>query len=191
MKPVPNYVTCWRYLIAIIPVYKEDSKNATEVYYLDGKKETYDCRCETIAEHLARKFHTSTELIRSQSGLLLTEADSDKRGEKCRVPLVLQDRFCLVPIKFREKKKHNDSTIGYIVLQYVDRVVDLPDGGSRILFYISTWAPATLQRRKTVESQLQRAWTLQKWFGEEIQDWEKDNSSAKDRLTSRHLLKSV
>ena len=179
MKKYPNYLEHWRFILAIVPHYRSATESVTRVYYVDGTMEEYPCRCEVIVKHLATLFRTSLPVARKRASHFLG------RNRSRKVPLVLYDGFCLVPFKYREKIRHNDSTVGYAVSQYVDSTVPFPDGGCRILFK-KTWCTLLVRQNKiTVDAQLAEAVHLQACFDDETSRWEHATCFARDTISNK------
>ena len=47
-RELPEYVLHWPYVVALVPFYDADYNTWTSVYYIDGRREDYPCRCEVI-----------------------------------------------------------------------------------------------------------------------------------------------
>lgn len=118
---LPRYQTDWQSICAILPAYLPDGTNGTEVCYLDGTRETVGARLCWVLDDLLGYLRTSQAVLARQSRKLL--------GARARrVPLVLHEQFCLVPVKGRVILGANDSTLGYVVLHHVRQVTPEPDG---------------------------------------------------------------
>ncbi len=113
---LPRYKREWRSICAMLPKYLADGTNGTVIYYMDGSVEKVDKRLVWVLDDLLGHLGSSKELLHKKSLEYLEEPDAR------RLPLVVDDDFCLVPVKGRKTIKAADRAVGYIVLQYVQAV---------------------------------------------------------------------
>ena len=121
---LPRYKTGWRQICAILPAYLPDGTNGTTITYLDDTMEEIPYRLCWVLNDLLGYLKSSTAILIKQSRSLL--------GRKARrVPLVLNRKFCLVPVKGSEVLSRCDGATGYVVLRHVQNLIT-SETGSRI-----------------------------------------------------------
>lgn len=112
-----RYKADWQQICAILPTYLPDGVNGTIVYFADGDCEVLQHRITWVLDDLLEHLCTSKELLHRQS--IRWMGGINRR----RVPLVVSDAFCLVPVNTRIAQRRNDGTTGYVVLEYIDQVL--------------------------------------------------------------------
>ncbi len=173
-----NYLDNWRYIIAIKPFLQENGYNGTVVYYLDGHKEYYNNRCKFVLERLADIFHTTPEKAKERAiGMF-------GHGAKRKPPLVFSKGFCLVQLKCRDVNRKNDSTLCYVVLQYIKNVEDGSKGSSLILFHKKAPSMEVRQLKKSVCRQIRMARAVQEQIDLEQRYQDNNNRIAAKRLSA-------
>lgn len=167
MEKRGDYQKRWRQILLIRPYYRADGRTASKILYLDGSSDDLYCRCEQVVAELAQFFYTTISLAQKRASKLLGESKERK------VPILLHEDFCLVPLKFREEKQKNTGTIGYVVLRHVTEV-EHHLSGVRIHFRNSKEHFDIPQRRATVTKQLKRARLLHYNFQQEQRSLEQE-----------------
>ena len=182
MREIPNYVAYWPYIMYIMPYYGENNRTNTEVCYFDGSTEQYECRCEYVVDQLAVALRVPLDIVKDRMEKIL---EQDKAGSSRKVPIVMGEGFCLVPLKFREELVPKTGTIGLGVMQYVASVDTLPDG-SRITFKNRNVSMQVVQRKRTVDTQLEQA----KWH-QIMYDFEKDYWAYERCIAQKTLQRKI
>lgn len=122
----PRYKQEWRKICAILPAYLPDGTNGTEITYIDGTVEQVEYRLCWVLDDVLGHLKSSKAILEKQSKSIL--------GRNARrVPLILCPDFALAPVKGREAVGEHDSTVGYIVLRYVQKIMPA-DGGTEVYF---------------------------------------------------------
>ena len=116
--PYARYCTDWQQICAILPAYLLDGTNGTHVYYTDGSCDVLANRITWVLDDLFEYMLTSKSILARHS--MRWMGGIDRR----RVPLVVNDTFCLVPVTCRAAERRNDGTTGYVVLQHIHQVLD-------------------------------------------------------------------
>ena len=112
----PRYKTHWQQICAVLPVYLPDGTNGTEILYLDGSTEQIPVRLCSVLDDMLFHLRSSVSVLTRQSRTVL--------GQNARrVPLVLKQEFCLVPVKGREKIGRYDAVTGYVVLHHAEQLI--------------------------------------------------------------------
>ena len=171
-----DYPKRWRQILLIRPYYRADGRTACVIVYVDGSSEEVYCRCEQVVTELADYFYTTVALARKLARRVLGE-DKERK-----VPILLHEEFCLVPLKFREERQKNNSTIGYVVLRHVGRIYHHLSG-TQIQFLDSHVQINIPQGRATVLKQLNRARRLQHGFQQEQEAHEREYPAKGDGKT--------
>ncbi len=175
-RELPEYVLNWPYVVALVPFYNEEYNTWTSVYYIDGRRKDYPCRCEVILENLAVMFHTSLEVVRGRAVLL----DVWKEGFELRkVPLVMIRGYSFVPVKCRKEVVRNSGALAYVVYQYVERIVPEPGNMCNIVFKNPDVVLSMMQNKKDVEEQMERTRSLHRAKEMEEQYWQYELCSAR------------
>lgn len=175
-RELPEYVLNWPYVVALVPFYDEEYNTWTSVYYIDGRRKDYPCRCEVILENLAVMFHTSLEVVRGRVVLL----DVWKEGFELRkVPLVMIRGYSFVPVKCRKEVVRNSGALAYVVYQYVERIVPGPGNACNIVFKNSDVVLSMMQKKKDVEEQMERTRSLHRAKEMEEQYWQYELCNAR------------
>jgi len=117
IAPYARYCTDWRSICAILPAYLPDGTNGTVVYFIDGSCEAVRHRITWVVDNLLEYMLTSKAILERQS--IRWMGGSNRR----RVPLVVDDTFCLVPVTCRVSRRRNDGVTGYVVLRYIQQVL--------------------------------------------------------------------
>lgn len=172
METRGDYQKRWRQILLIRPYYRADGRTASKIFYLDGSSDDLYCRCEQVVAELAQVFYTTVPLAQKRASKLLGESKERK------VPILLHEDFCLVPLKFREEKQKNTGTIGYVVLRHVTEV-EHHLSGVRLHFRNSKVHADIPQRRVTVTKQLKRAGLLLYNFQQEQSRLEQEQAAGK------------
>ena len=147
----PRYQKDWKKICAILPAYLPDGTNGTEITYLDGTKEYIANRLCWVLDDLLGHLRSSKAILTAQSRRLL--------GDKVyRVPLILCDKFILVPVKGREAIGKYDSLLGYIVLQHATHGEQ--DNNKTIIYFGSDVTVTVYDYFRTVRQNIERA----KWI---------------------------
>ena len=115
--PYARYCTEWDKICAILPAYLLDGTNGTHIYYIDGTYEILRNRITWVLDDLLEYLLTSKAILERHS--IRWMGGIDRR----RVPLVVNDTFCLVPVTCRAAERRNDGTTGYVVLKYIHQVL--------------------------------------------------------------------
>ncbi|MBE6113120.1 MAG: hypothetical protein E7195_08940 [Peptococcaceae bacterium] len=117
----PRYKTHWQQICAVLPVYLPDGTNGTEILYLDGSTEQIPVRLCSVLDDMLFHQRSSVSVLTRQSRTVL--------GKNARrVPLVLKQEFCLVPVKGREKIGRYDAVTGYVVLHHAEQLIQDESG---------------------------------------------------------------
>ena len=175
-RELPEYVLHWPYVVALVPFYDADYNTWTSVYYIDGRRKDYPCRCEVILEDLAVMFHTSLEVVRGRAVLL----DVQKEGTEMRkVPLVMIQGCSFVPVKCRREIVRNSGALAYVVYQYVDTIVPKPGNMCEIVFKNPDVGLSMMQNKKDVEEQMERTRSLHRAKEMEEQYWQYELCTAR------------
>lgn len=175
-RELPEYVLNWPYVVALVLFYDEEYNTWTSVYYVDGRRKDYPCRCEVILENLAVMFHTSLEVVRGRAVLL----DVWKEGFELRkVPLVMIRGYSFVPVKCRKEVVRNSGALAYVVYQYVERIVPGPGNACNIVFKNSDVVLSMMQKKKDVEEQMERTRSLHRAKEMEEQYWQYELCNAR------------
>ena len=175
-RELPEYVLNWPYVVALVPFYDEEYNTWTSVYYIDGRRKDYPCRCEVVLENLAVMFHTSLEVVRGRAVLL----DVWKEGFELRkVPLVMIRGYSFVPVKCRKEVVRNSGALAYVVYQYVERIVPEPGNMCNIVFKNPDVVLSMMQNKKDVEEQMERTRSLHRAKEMEEQYWQYELCSAR------------
>ena len=125
LKP-PRYKREWRNICAILPAYLPDGTNGTEITYIDGSVEQVEYRLCWVLDDILGHLKSSKAILEKQSKSIL--------GRNARrVPLILCPDFALAPVKGRETVGEHDSTVGYIVLRYVQKIMPV-GAGTKVCF---------------------------------------------------------
>lgn len=146
-KTVTRYQTDWQQIAAIVPFYQpSNGRTGLLVYYQNGLRECIaDCTCRRVLTELAAYLGTSLPQLRHKAA---------QEGRSRKVPLCYHPQLCLVPVKFRHERRKNNSTLGYLNLPAVARVLQNDDGTSTIHFHGSSMPLIALQHKATIQSQL-------------------------------------
>ena len=96
------------------------------------------------------------------------QARAAAEGYQRKGPLVFHGRLCLVPVKFREQKRKNNGTLGYINAQAVARIFQNDDGSSVLYFQDNAISLIALQRKATVQRHVQQGLSLLAGYGEQV-----------------------
>lgn len=147
----------WDEIVSIEPYYRSDERTGSVIHYQDGSWEDVYCRCEKVVAELARYFGTTVEQAQQRAQRLLGEENTRK------LPIMLHELMCLVPLKFREERTHNTGTLGYVVLIWLQAVQEQVDG-VRLRYYNNAIYTDIPQRLYTVQRHLKRARMLEKRF---------------------------
>lgn len=114
------YKTHYRHVSAILPAYLtqpgDADTNGTVILYQDGRAEQVPHTLRYVLDDWLGYQQSSIDTLRSQSCQYL--GDTACR----RVPLLLGDSLCLLPVKVRKAHNRNHSVTGYIVLNKLKRV---------------------------------------------------------------------
>ena len=108
-----RYCTDWDKICAILPAYLVDGTNGTLIYYSDGTYDVLRHRIIWVLDDLLEYMLTSKAILEHHS--IRWMGGIDRR----RVPLVVNDTFCLVPVTCRMAQRRNDGSTGYVVLRYI------------------------------------------------------------------------
>ena len=148
-----HYKQWWRSLLAIVPFYQpSNDRTGVMVYYQNGVGECIaDCSCRHVLTELAAYLGTSLPQMQAQAAA---------EGYLRKVPLVYHARLCLVPVKFREEKRKNNGTLGYVTAQAVARIFQNDDGSSVVYFHGNSAPLVVLQRKSTVQRHVQDGLSL-------------------------------
>lgn len=163
MKNESMYLSRWRKILYLKPYYRAGQASGTIVCYEDGSQEKLPHGCRQVVMMLAKKFFITVELAHSRSEMWLGGTPRRK------LPLVLHEQFCLVPIKFREENQRNDGTLGYIVLHKFRSVSQHPVNGSYLQFRKMERQEHIPQNYATVHKQIDLARFLLDCYLEEQQ----------------------
>lgn len=116
VTPYVRYKADWASICAILPTYLPDGTNGCIVHYIDGGYDILRNRLTWVLDDLLESMLTSKELLMRQS--IRWMGGVNRR----RVPLLVCDTFCLVPVTCREAERRNDGSTGYVVLHHVQAV---------------------------------------------------------------------
>lgn len=118
MWQLPRYKIDWRDICAIIPIYLPDGTNGCQIFYADGSMEQITARLSWVLDDLLNYRRSSKAILLQQSRWMMQQLGYRQQR---RLPLILEDGFCLVPVKARQTVNHNHAVDGYIVLSKVKR----------------------------------------------------------------------
>ncbi len=113
---LPRYKRVWKNICAMLPVYLQDGTNGTVVYYIDGSTEQIGHRLEWVLNDLLKYLCTGKDILQQKANDYM----ESKNGR--RIPLVVNQEMCLVPVKGRKAFTKNDGASGYVVLEYVESI---------------------------------------------------------------------
>ena len=117
---LPRYRQQWRNICAILPVYLPDGTNGCRIVYDDGTDEHIGARLSWVLDDLLGHRCSSRAVLQKQSQRM-----SDSAGmahHQRRLPLLLGDVLCLVPVKARRPYSRSHAADGYVVLSQVKGV---------------------------------------------------------------------
>lgn len=156
-----HYKQWWAGLLAIVPFYQpSNDRTGVVVYYQNGVRECIaDCSCRHVLTQLAVYLGTSLPQMQARAAA---------EGYQRKGPLVFHGRLCLVPVKFREQKRKNNGTLGYINAQAVARIFQNDDGSSVLYFQDNSISLIALQRKATVQRHVQQGLSLLAGYGEQV-----------------------
>lgn len=125
LTPYVRYKADWASICAILPAYLPDGTNGCIIHYIDGGYDILRNRLTWVLDDLLESMLTSKELLMRQS--LRWMGGIHRR----RVPLLVCDSFCLVPVTCKEVERRNDGSTGYVVLHHVKAVYSGAEWRSR------------------------------------------------------------
>lgn len=104
----PNIAREWFRVIALLPVYDEETGGNFTQVWLEGKVRLLLLRrrVDTVRRQLARYLQVDEE---AQRGLARQVLD-----RYLHLPLVLHEELVLVPLRFREVRARDDGATGYV-----------------------------------------------------------------------------
>ncbi len=119
------------------------------IYYVDGTREELAFRLVWVLDDLLGYLDTSREqLMKKSAGWM--EKNSAKR-----VPLVVDEQCCLVPIKGRTVFSVDDGVSGYVVLAYVQSVYR--EDGKTVIQLARNQCVMALERERIVKQNIRLA----------------------------------
>ncbi|MDS1029670.1 hypothetical protein RDV78_04010 [Bacillota bacterium LX-D] len=113
-------------LNGFIPITGEDGGNYTEIWLKGPEKIQISKKSKTVLAHLVRLYAKDLVLVRQQSKRIL--------GYSKDLPLLITHHLVLIPVKVREATYKDEGTLGYVVLQSVDKVRPLERGKAKLSF---------------------------------------------------------
>jgi hypothetical protein len=100
-------------VLAVRPEYIQDKGDCTEIIYENGETYLVEKNVQSVKKGMAYYFNTDLRANRYNYGI--------KLGIKNNVPIVLSDKYILVPYKARKPMNKRDCAYGFINLfNYAD-----------------------------------------------------------------------
>ena len=113
---LPRYKREWHNICALLPAYLPDGCNGSMILYEDGSEEEVNYRLSWVIDDLLAYKRSSKAILQEQSDRLLEELEKAKRQ---RLPLLLTQDVCFVPVKARRPRSRTHCADGYVVLSKV------------------------------------------------------------------------
>jgi hypothetical protein len=114
----------YTHFFALIPFYDPYGQNATRVILSDGTHEQLTCSVKTYIHNMLYAFHLDPKAIKFWTNSVI--------GTKINTPLVIDETFILLPVKFRHGVSKQDGCFGYVSLEaiksYGDNSITLSTG---------------------------------------------------------------
>ncbi|MEW6662932.1 MAG: hypothetical protein ACOY9Y_00945 [Bacillota bacterium] len=145
-----NLSQCWPDILYFGPVWGQDGGNCTEIFIKGGTRLVDRRRTKGVLAALARVFARDLVCLRDN---IRREANRSHS-----LPLMLDPKMVLVPVKARTAYIKDEGTTGYLVLNKLMRVEPLEKegSGSRLIFQdgleVTTLLSAATVRQRVLEA---------------------------------------
>ena len=159
----PAHRIDWKKICMVEPIYLPTGKNGCRIHYDDGSWEDLGCRLSRLLEFWADAMMTTVPQMQKLSRAWLGSAD------RRRVPLVLNHQVCLIPVRCRQRQRHNDTASGYLVLHKIKQIALQPESGSYLLFYANPRPIPVLENRRYIQKNIAMGWALLDHYRQEQQ----------------------
>ncbi len=161
---LPRYKRGWRDICALLPAYLPDGCNGSMILYEDGGVEQVNFSFSWVIDDLLAYKCSSKTILQQQSSQIA--AQMGKRYQR-RLPLILNEEFCLVPIRVRLTSSPYHEANGYVRL---NRVKDFSEqkgkSGCKIKF-INQVELEVLDNMRTLRGNMALAAKMQEYLREE------------------------
>lgn len=114
-------------LMAFIPVYLTDKGNCTLLYTYEGGENYVDRTLRSVLRLLSKHFLVDLKELKEYYGKLLNIRNT--------VPIAFDEHNIFIPIKTRKPLCKNDGAIGYINIDYIEKIED--KGSNTIIHLIN------------------------------------------------------
>jgi len=148
----PRYQKDLPHIYALLPAYLTGGTNGTLLYYADGTVEQEDTRLCWVLDKLLGYRCSSKGLLQQQSRWLLEQLGQPLER---RLPLLLAQDFCLVPVRARLPQSRNHAADGYVVHSVVTAVAENDNGPGSVILLKNGQQLLVLDSLRTLRKNLQ------------------------------------
>ena len=161
---LPRYKREWRDICALLPAYLPDGANGSYILYEDGSVEQVNYRLSWVIDDLLAYWCSNKVLLQQQSCQIAAQLGN--RHQR-RIPLVLREDFCLVPVRARLTSSRNHGANGYVLLNKVKEISQQKEQMGCKISFQNQVELEVLDSMRTLKGNLQLAAKMQEYLREE------------------------
>lgn len=142
------YKAFWHMVIFFEPAYLANGHNGCRIYYENGLVEESSARLEWVLDDWASCRATNKAMLQKQAAAFIGG------GDRRRIPLIIDDELCLIPVKCRKPRERHEIVSGYAVLHKISVVGLTQENKTVLIFGDNSQSITVLERQRNVKKKM-------------------------------------